>query len=474
MEKFNNKNSFKFSSVFILLVVIVISCTFLIFLNGFTIKVLSASRAYVNGESHYSKAQKDAVRHLLTYLYTLDKSQWNLYLKEMKVPLGDGKARVGLMNNYSIDKIKQGFLEGRNSYKDLDDIIWLFKNFNTVPFLNKAIREWEEGDRLINELYAIGNKVNDKITKYNLSIVDRQNMLLEISDISEKLTVNERNFSNTLGEGTHVFKNYLIYTNIFFILLIISSVSIYYHITLKKIIRSNKEIEIKNDNLLVANKELDKFVYSASHDLRAPITSLKGLVELAKEEENIEELKNYISLMDQSLMKQDQFISDIIDYSRNKRLELRNENVNLNETIEEVILQHRHIKEANEIQIHKDLSVKNINSDPLRIKIILNNLVSNAIKYSDKNKSTRFIQIKIFSFNAFLKIEVQDNGIGIKDEYIDKVFDMFFVTNSNLGSGLGLYITKEAVDNLNGSITVCSKFNVGTTFTVLIPMHYEI
>lgn len=155
-------------------------------------------------------------------------------------------------------------------------------------------------------------------------------------------------------------------------------------------------------------------------------------------------------------------------------MELRNENVNLNETIEEVILQHRHIKEANEIQIHKDLSVKNINSDPLRIKIILNNLVSNAIKYSDKNKSTRFIQIKIFSFNAFLKIEVQDNGIGIKDEYIDKVFDMFFVTNSNLGSGLGLYITKEAVDNLNGSITVCSKFNVGTTFTVLIPMHYEI
>lgn len=474
MEKFDNNNSFKFSSVFILLPVIVISCTFLIFLNGFTIKVLSASRAYVNGESHYSKAQKDAVRHLITYLYTLDINQWNLYLKEIKVPLGDGSARVGLMNNSSINKIKQGFLEGRNNYKDLDDLIWLFKNFKSVPFLNKAIKEWEQGDELINELYTIGAKVHDKISNYKLNADDRKKILLEISNISEKLTVNERNFSSTLGEGTHVFKNYLIYTNIFFILLIISSVSIYYHITLKRIIRSNKEIEIKNENLLVVNKELDKFVYSASHDLRAPITSLKGLVELAKDEENIEELKNYITLMEQSLMKQDQFISDIIDYSRNKRLELRNKNINLNETIDEVILQHKHIKEANEIQIHKDLSVKNINSDPLRIKIILNNLVSNAIKYSDKNKSSKFIHIKIFSFNAFLKIEVQDNGIGIKNEYIDKIFDMFFVTNSNLGSGLGLYITKEAVDNLNGTITVSSKFTMGTTFTVLIPMHYEI
>lgn len=473
MEKCNTKFGFKISNVFILLFVIVLSCTFLIFLNGFTIKVLSASRAYVNGESHYSKAQKDAVRHLITYLYTHDKKHWDLYQQEMKVPQGDGKARIGLITKMPTEKIKDAFIAGRNNKKDLDDIIWLFRNFHAVPFMEKAIDEWEQGDILINELVNIGNNVHNEIAIHNLTVEDRQKMLLEISAISDKLTINERNFSNTLGEGTHTIKSYLMYTNVFFILMIISSVSIYYYIMVKRMMQSSKEIEINNQNLLIVNKELDKFVYSASHDLRSPITSLKGLVEIAKEEDNLDEIRNYLNLMDQSLTRQDQFISDIIDYSRNKRLTFRNEEVNLNDTIDEVISQHRHIKEANEIQIHKDLAIKQVKTDPLRIKIILNNLVSNAIKYSDKNKKSKFIQIKAFNLNTFLKIEIQDNGIGIKEEFIDKIFDMFFVTNTNLGSGLGLYITKEAVENLNGTIAVNSTLDIGTTFTVLIPMQNE-
>ncbi|MCL9805665.1 HAMP domain-containing histidine kinase [Flavobacterium amniphilum] len=473
MEKCTTKYKFRVSNVFILLFVIVLSCASLIVLNGYTIKILSASRAYVNGESHYSKAQKDAVRHLITYLYTHNKKHWELYNQEMRVPQGDGMARIGLETELPTTTIKRGFIEGRNSHKDLDDIIWLFKTFYYVPFMNKAIKEWEQGDRLINELSSIGNKVNQKITEYDLNAADRQGILLEISDISDKLTVNERNFSNTLGEGTHIIKDYLIYTNIFFILIIISTVSIYYHIMVRRIMESNREIEINNQNLIIVNKELDKFVYSASHDLRSPITSLKGLVEIAKDENNLDEIRKYLDLMNQSLTRQDQFISDIIDYSRNKRMEFKNEKVNLNDTIDEVISQHRHIKDANEIQIHKDLAVKQVQSDPLRLKIILNNLVSNAIKYSDKNKSSKFIQIKASRLNKLLKIEIQDNGIGIKDEFIDKIFDMFFVTNTNLGSGLGLYITKEAVENLNGTIDVNSKIDIGTTFTVTIPLHYE-
>lgn len=473
MEKFDNNNSFKFSQVYVLFIVIVLSCTFLIFLNGFTIKILSACRAYVNGESHYSKAQKDAVRHLITYLYTQDTRQWDLYMKEIKVPLGDGIARVGLSTNASVDIIKKGFIQGRNSNKDLDDLIWLFRNFSSVSFLGKAIEEWEQGDYLINELTIIGHKVDDKINTQNLSNEDRQRLLLEISNLSEKLTVNQRNFSNTLGEGTHVLKKYLMYTNIFFILLIVTSVSVYYHITIKKIIRSNHEIEIKNEDLIVVNKELDQFVYSASHDLRAPITSLKGLVVLAKEEDNIDDIKRYVALMDQSLVKQDEFITEIIDYFRNKRITLRNEYIDLNAVIDEVVLQYKELIAINEIQIYKDLAIAAIKSDPIRIKIILNNLLSNAIKYSDKDKTLKFIRIRTLIFNTFFKIEIEDNGIGIKEEFKDKIFDMFFVTNSNLGSGLGLYITKEAVDKLNGSITVNSKITKGTIFTVIIPLNNE-
>lgn len=473
MEKQATKYRFKISNVFILLFIIVLSCAALIFLNTFTIKILSASRAYVNGESHYSKAQKDAVRHLITYLYTHDDKHWKLYLREMKVPQGDGAARIGLVNNAATNEIKKGFIAGRNSPKDLDNIIWLFKNFQSVPFMAKAINEWEQGDQLINELSQIGDKVHQKIEVYDLDNKERQNMLMEISHISEKLTLNELNFSNTLGEGTHILKNYLIFTNIFFILVIISTVCIYYYKMLKKITHYNKEIEINNQNLILANKELDKFVYSASHDLRSPITSLKGLIEIAKDEDNLEEIRNYLNMMNQSLTRQDQFICDIIDYSRNKRLESRNEEINIDETIDEVLSQHKHSKEANGIEIQKELSVKQVYIDPLRIKIILNNLVSNAIKYSDKKKHFKYIQIKTSTWNQLLKIEIQDNGIGIKEEFQDKIFDMFFVTNSNLGSGLGLYITKEAVDNLNGNIAVHSVLDIGTTFTITIPLNHE-
>lgn len=473
MEKNSTIQNLKLSNVFILLFVIFFSCASLILVNYYTIKVLSASRAYVNGESHYSKAQKDAVRHLIIYLYTYNPKHWQMFLDEMKVPQGDGNARIGLLNKSAEKNIKNNFIVGRNSEKDLDDIIWLFRNFQSVPFLSKAINEWEQGDYLINKLYSIGNKVHTEILSYNLSIQDRQKMLLEINDISDKLTINERNFSNTLGEGTHMIKDYLVYTNIFFILIIVGSVSIYYHSMIKKLTSSHEKIEQKNLELITVNKELDRFVYSASHDLRSPITSLKGLIEIAISEEDPEELKNYLNLMNQSLTRQDQFISDIIDYSRNKRLVSHNEVINLDEAIDEVIAQHKHIKEVNEIKIHKQIAVNKVYTDGLRLKIILNNLVSNAIKYSDKQKNSKFIKIKTAKVDNHLKIEVADNGIGIKEDALDKVFDMFFATNTNLGSGLGLYITKEAVENLNGMISVNSIIDKGTTFLVTIPFRYE-
>lgn len=473
MEKNSTIQKLKLSNVFILLFVIFFSCASLILVNYYTIKVLSASRAYVNGESHYSKAQKDAVRHLIIYLYTYNPKHWQMFLDEMKVPQGDGNARIGLLNKSAEKNIKNNFIVGRNSEKDLDDIIWLFRNFQSVPFLSKAINEWEQGDYLINKLYSIGNKVHTEILSYNLSIQDRQKMLLEINDISDKLTINERNFSNTLGEGTHMIKDYLVYTNIFFILIIVGSVSIYYHSMIKKLTSSHKKIEQKNLELITVNKELDRFVYSASHDLRSPITSLKGLIEIAISEKDPEELKNYLNLMNQSLTRQDQFISDIIDYSRNKRLDPHNEVINLDEAIDEVIAQHKHIKEVNEIKIHKQIAVNEVYTDGLRLKIILNNLVSNAIKYSDKQKNSKFIKIKTAKVDNHLKIEVADNGIGIKEDALDKVFDMFFATNTNLGSGLGLYITKEAVENLNGMISVNSIIDKGTTFLVTIPFRYE-
>ncbi|QSB26390.1 HAMP domain-containing sensor histidine kinase [Flavobacterium sp. CLA17] len=464
--------SIRFPNVFILLLIVFISCALLICINFFTIKILSANRAYVNGESHYSKGQKDASRHLITYLYTQEPEQWKLYNEELKVPQGDGIARKTLLKAGDNKMARSGFLTGRNHQDDINDLVWLFVNFKEIPFLAKAIHEWEQGDKLIDELFITGTQIDAKIKRNILTTSDQQKYLQQISDISDKLTINERNFSNTLGEGTRKIKTLLTITNIFFILIIICSVSWYYSIMVKRLVTSKKEIEVKNENLLLANHELDRFVYSASHDLRSPITSLQGLIAITQLEDNVDQIRNYLKLMHQSLVRQDQFISDIIDYSKNKRKQIIIEPVSLRELFDEAISQLIHIENANRIEIKKEILIDRIQSDNLRLKIIISNLLSNAIKYADNSKEEMFISIKTYISDGFNQIEISDNGIGIKEEFKEHIFEMYFGTNKNKGSGLGLYIVKEAVENIRGNIYVSSENSVGSKFIVTIPNLY--
>jgi signal transduction histidine kinase len=238
---------------------------------------------------------------------------------------------------------------------------------------------------------------------------------------------------------------------------------------MKKLLESTIEIKLKNENLTQANKELDRFVYSASHDLRSPLTSLKGLIQIAKEEKDKEQINYYFDLMEQSITRQDQFITDIIDYSRNKRIEKNLKSVNLHLIINEVIQQFGHDEITKNIEIEKKLEIDEIRSDALRLKIIFNNLISNAIKYGDPKKEKKKIEIQVFSENEVYKIVVKDNGMGIEEEVLPRIFEMFFGTNHNIGSGLGLYITMEAVQVLSGTIMASSQINEGTIFTITLP-----
>jgi signal transduction histidine kinase len=336
----------------------------------------------------------------------------------------------------------------------------------------KAIKEWEQADNLVEELYHFGNEVYRKVETSKIDASGRKKMLLEISILSDKLSVTERNFSNTLGDGNHMIKDLLICLNIVFILIIISVVSFYYSIMVKRLILSQKEVEAKNENLIMLNKDLDKFTYSVSHDLRSPITSLKGLIQIAKLEDDLEKINYCLELMHLSLVKQDQFISDIIDYAKNKRTQILLGPASLSKLVDDAFNQHNYLANAGEIIITKDLSIDEIQSDNLRLKIILNNLLSNAIKYVDKSKDEMRISVRAYNSGSFHIIEIEDNGIGIPEEYKGSIFDMFFVIDSNKGSGLGLYIVKETLDRLNGSISVFSQSTIGTKFTVTIPAIY--
>lgn len=263
--------------------------------------------------------------------------------------------------------------------------------------------------------------------------------------------------------------NYIIATTVS-VLIIYFLININYHV--EKSLRENESRLLQlTEELRQSNTELDRFVYSVSHDLRAPLSSLMGLVTLAEKTTSAEETATLLSMMRNRIDAQEKFIRDIIDYSRNARLNHEPEDTNLNDIIGEIMDNLRYAEEVSSVKIKTDIPENyTLKTDKVRLKIVLNNLVSNALKYHDRYKAERFVRIRVQNENSHCEIVVEDNGIGIKPDHHEKIFDMFYRASENSkGSGLGLYIAREAVKKLGGQITVESELGKGTRFKIMLP-----
>lgn len=226
-----------------------------------------------------------------------------------------------------------------------------------------------------------------------------------------------------------------------------------------------------NEELLKANEELDHFVYSTSHNLRAPLTSIMGIINLIKGSPETADYGMYTNLIEKSVVKLDETIQEIADYSRNTRVEVVFEEVDFEALIQEVIESLSFLEQAKEIQISYVVP-ENLQffSDSSRLKMIFTNLVSNAIKYSDPEEENPFISILVEQKDEHVSIQIKDNGIGIAPQHQDRIFNMFFRASSkSTGSGLGLYIVREAVNKLGGTISVTSSPGKGTEFILIFP-----
>ncbi len=236
--------------------------------------------------------------------------------------------------------------------------------------------------------------------------------------------------------------------------------------------RKNAEEKIRRQNelLVKANKELDHFVYSVSHDLRAPLSSILGLTNIYTLSATPEEKESIVKMINGRTVTLDNFIAEILDYSRNARTEVKVQGVNVVGIISEVLAELSYMNgfEAVKVEIHVDIALE-IKTDRKRLKIILNNLIGNAIKYSDPAKES-VVDILVSQDEKSFNICIQDNGIGIKPEHLTKIFDMFYQAHAHAqGSGLGLYIVSEAAQRLKGSITVQSEYTKGSVFTLTLP-----
>lgn len=235
---------------------------------------------------------------------------------------------------------------------------------------------------------------------------------------------------------------------------------------------SKNQIKLQNEQLIKTNHELDRFVYSASHDLRAPLSSIAGLINLTELSQDPAEVKDYLTMMKGRIKTLDKFITEIINYSRNARTELNLEKIDLQFLVNETVDNLKFTEGGDQISFNIGIAQNSeIVTDPTRLKIVLNNLVANAIRYHDKFKSEKYIQIDLERKEREVAIHISDNGQGILPEHQEKIFNMFYKASSTLsGSGLGLYIASETVARLGGDISVVSEYGKGSTFSVILPV----
>jgi signal transduction histidine kinase len=243
-------------------------------------------------------------------------------------------------------------------------------------------------------------------------------------------------------------------------------------VTELKLRDQNEELTKTNDLLRKINMELDNFVYSVSHNLRAPLMSVLGLVTIARmEDKEAKPGEHLFNMIEHSIHRLDDTLKEILDYSRNARTETSITEVRLGDIFNDSLERLRYLKGFDRIakQIRIDADVP-IYSDGYRLSIIFQNLISNSIKYQDVEKLNSFIRIEAEVTPHEIRIGFSDNGVGIREEYLPKIFGMFFrATERSEGAGLGLYIVKESVNKLGGEISLDSTYNEGTTFNIRLP-----
>jgi PAS domain S-box-containing protein len=227
----------------------------------------------------------------------------------------------------------------------------------------------------------------------------------------------------------------------------------------------------QTEDLEQENHRLELFTYRATHDLKAPLASVLGLIDIVRMEQEEAQREAYLQMMEKSIHRLNDLIRDIVDYAKNTSEAIRHEKIDFQELVADVLESLDHMEHAEAIEktitIHQ---THEFHSDKHRLNRVLENLISNAYKYSSTHRRDGFVQVEVKVTPSKAHIQVRDNGQGIDPMHHDKIFTMFYrASEQGSGSGLGLYLVKDTVEQMGGTITVSSAVGQGTCFTLNIP-----
>ncbi|MEZ4799078.1 MAG: hybrid sensor histidine kinase/response regulator [Flavobacteriales bacterium] len=234
---------------------------------------------------------------------------------------------------------------------------------------------------------------------------------------------------------------------------------------------TKREIDTKSEELAQANSDLEKFIYSASHDLRSPLVSIKGVIQLAKTEAIEGKAAEYFDMIEKSVSKLDSFVQNIIHYYQNIKTEDASQIIDIEQLVSDVVNQYRSYENYDAVEIKKAINVTgDFYGDSYRLKIVLGNILANALKFIDATKTTKTLEIEVIQNVEKLLLRISDNGLGMNDESL-KIVENIFNNRDNRGpgNGVGLYLVRDAVQRMNGKIQVSSTMGTGSKFIIEIP-----
>jgi PAS domain S-box-containing protein len=224
------------------------------------------------------------------------------------------------------------------------------------------------------------------------------------------------------------------------------------------------------EQLQLANRELETFMYKSSHNLKGPVASIRGLLHLAQREVQDEKAREYFELMNRSAQGLENTLEELLDVTRLKQGNIKSESIDLRHMLDEINSKLKFMREWANINFQAHISQsETFFTDPHLLYSILQNLIENAAKYKDDSKEPR-IDVYIHLGAHMLEVRVEDNGVGIPPELQERVFEMFYRAHTMAtGTGLGLYIVRNATQKLGGTINVKSEKNKGSVFSLSLP-----
>jgi len=236
-----------------------------------------------------------------------------------------------------------------------------------------------------------------------------------------------------------------------------------------------RRVRERTEELEGAMRDLESFSYTVAHDLRAPLRAMKGFAELVLEEA-VERLgpqeRDYLRRVVESAGRMDALVHDLLAYSRLGRVGAATESVGLDELIDEIVEQMTQELKDHRPEFVVERGIPDVLGHPESLRQVMTNLLSNAVKFVFPGASPH-IRISAQTRDSWVRLTVEDNGIGIAPEYHERIFHVFErLHRPELypGTGIGLAIVRRAIDKMGGRVGVDSQLGKGSRFWFELPL----